>query len=453
MAQATINGKPVEQWQLVPLAEREPMLRWFLEYLFRGEDLSDIQWDLIPDGSAREAFQELRNALPRGAEEVRKQFGRLVSLPQHKWLGPLASMPLPIRPGIQIEKQEEQKPKERRYPLQSLSYFKSKPKRSWGVDQIVYDRGSSIFVGNAGSGKSTFVLDMFLSRACDVHFINKATKPAFLVWIAGESSDELYPRVAAFLACHDIPEDQLKNFLALDNCMPFNNVAEVQAFMEEVREQLEEIGVTPDTHSLVFVFDTYAKCTPGADENSTQETKVITASIDEIGRAFNAHVSIIHHNNAQGKIRGNTAFGASVDTVWVVSKEGDSMKLHCDKMRGTRTPDDFTVEMRSIILDPNDISVPDSSAPVIFPSNTKTEKFIPKAHLQMLEVLNERSQLTSGDWQKLCEEKHNISRPTFHRHVKQLIANDLINAPAEEDKEPGKKVYYSLSPKGVLLFG
>ena len=424
-------------------------MQWVLQHLLKGDEPIPQLWEMIPSGNAKEAFQALRDALPDGAEGVKKVFQSLIKTEPYQWLRDLASKPLPISPETEVE----EGPKERRYQLQPLSYFKNKPKRNWEVDQMVYDRGSSIFVGAHGSGKSTLVLDMFLSCACDVHFINKATKPAFLVWIAGESSDELYPRIAAFLACHDIPEDQLKNFLALDNCMPFNNVAEVQAFMEQVGEQLEEIGVTSETHSLVFVFDTYAKCTPGADENNTQETKAITASIDGICKMFNAHVSIIHHNNAQGKIRGNTALAASVDTVWNVSKEGDDMKLHCEKMRGTRTPDDFTVKMESIVLDPNNIGAPDSSAPVIFPSGAKAGKFTSKAHLQMLEVLKEHNQLTSGDWQKLCEEKHTISRPTFHRHVKQLTSNDLINAPAEEEREHGKKVYYSLSPKGVLLLG
>jgi hypothetical protein len=294
---------------------------------------------------------------------------------------------------------------------------------------------------------------MFLSRACDVHFINKTTKPAFLVWIAGESADELYPRIKAFLACHDIPEDQITNFLGLDGHMPFNDVGEVLTFTNEVKEQLALIGVTPETHSIAFVFDTYAKCTPGADENSTQETKVITASIDAIVKDFSAHVSIIHHVNGQNKIRGNGAFKASVDTVWLVTKDGKDMNLHCMKMRGAKEPDDFTVESRSIIIDESNPCLPDSTAPVIFPSNAKANSFTPKAHLQMLEILNASNQLTSGDWQKLCEQQHGISRPTFHRHLKLLAKEDLINAPADDDKEHGKKVYYSLSPKGVLLLG
>lgn len=405
---------------------------------------------VIPPGAATQIITSLCDAQQEGGEVgVRKAFVALCKT--YDWLRELKNKPVPPRPGT--EGQEQEKPKERTYQLQPLSYFKNKPKREWGVDRIIFNRGSSIFIGDSGSGKSTFVLNMFLSRACDVYFINRETKPVFLVWIAGESADELYPRIKAFLACHSIPEDELKNFLGLDRPMPFNDVTEVLTFISEVKEQLSEIGITPETHSIAFVFDTYAKCTPGADENSTQETKVITASIDAIVKEFASHVSIIHHVNGQGKIRGNGAFKASVDTVWLVNKDGKDMNLHCVKMRGAKEPDDFVVESRSIIIDESNTSSPDSTAPVIFASNATAEKFTPKAHLQMLTVLNENNQLTSGDWQKLCKEKHEIAPRTFYNHLKQLIAEDLVNAPTEDEKERGKKMYYSLSPKGVLLLG
>ncbi|HEX3640669.1 MAG TPA: AAA family ATPase [Ktedonobacteraceae bacterium] len=439
----------------------EQAMQWILDDLLsKNRQPSPEDLEAIPQGEGTEIIQAISEAFEKnreiGAHKVWNALCKDIdernkaASKKGNWLKELKARPVPPRDGDETASPPV---KERQYPLQPLSYFKNKPKRDWGVDQIIFNRGSSIFIGDSGSGKSTFVLNMFLSRACDVYFISRPTKPAFLVWIAGESADELYPRVKAFLACHNIPEDELKNFLALDGRMPFNNVTEVLTFIEEVKEQLAEIEVTPETHSIVFVFDTYAKCTPGSDENNTQETKIITESIDSIVREFQSHVAIIHHVNAQGKIRGNGAFKASVDTVWLVTKDGANMKLHCEKMRGTREPDDFTVEVRSILIDESAISAPDSTAPVIFPSNASAESFIPKAQMQMLHLLNSKSQLTSGEWQKLCEDEHTISRPTFHRHLKLLLKEELINGPAEEDKEQGKKVYYSLSPKGVLLLG
>jgi excisionase family DNA binding protein len=412
---------------LIPLGDGRDIIEAIAKGLHEREELG-----------ARSVF----NSLCRNIDEQNKLNGK------HNWLRELRARPVPSRNG-----EEQEKPKELRYPLQELSYLKNKPRPKWAIDQIMFERGVSLFVGDGGSGKSTLVLNMLLSRACNVPFLNRDTKPAFVVWVAAESINELYSRIVACLSCHNIQEEQLTDMLFLDGRVPFNSTAEAQAFIQDTQAQLNARGITPETHNINFAFDTYARCTPGANENDTQETKLIADTILTISETFSAQVSVIHHTNAQGKIRGNTALRDAADTIWYVTKEDDTVKLFCDKMRGAREPEGFSVEVRSIVLDPNNLGAPDSTAPVIFPSNAKEEKFIPKAHLQMLQVLNARTQLTSGDWQKLCEEKHTIQRSTFYGHLKRLIAEDLVNAPSEEEKSRGKSVYYSLSPKGVMLLG
>lgn len=341
----------------------------------------------------------------------------------------------------------ENKPKERTYQLHPLSYLTQRPKREWGVDHIVLDRGSSLFFGDGASGKSTFVLDMYLSRACGIRFLDKTVKEAFVIWVAAESVDDLYPRANAMLKCNNIPVESLTNFLVLDGRVPFNNTAEVALFIEEVKEQLEEMRITPQTHSLAFVFDTYARCTPGSDENSTQETKIIADTILSVGEAFNAHVTVIHHVNAQGRIRGNTALRDAIDTAWHVTKEGSRMRLHCNKMRGDLDPDDLHVEMRSIILDENNL---EETAPVIFSTSAPTDgSFTSNTLTQMLKVLYVHGQLTSNQWQKYCVEVHSITKSTFHNYLPMAVNEGLVNKP--EGTKKGQRVYYTLTEKGSNL--
>ncbi|MFL5625057.1 MAG: AAA family ATPase [Ktedonobacteraceae bacterium] len=340
--------------------------------------------------------------------------------------------------------------KERSYQLHPLSYLKNRPKREWGVDHIVLDKGVSVFVGDGGSGKSTFVLNMDIARACGIDFIGKTTKPAFVIWVAAESIDELYDRVIAMLKCNQIPEESLTNFLILDGRMPFNNTAEVDLFIQEIQEQLQELDVTPTTHSLTFTFDTYARCTPGADENNTQETKLIVDSMLKISDTFNAQVKTIHHVNAQGRIRGNTAFRDAVDTMWIVTKEGSQVKLHCDKMRGRIEPEDFQVEIRSIILDPDNI---DSTAPVIFSSDApSTEPFAPRVQIQLLDILQASGQLSCNIWAANCEKAHKISYSTFHNHRKHLLDAGLVEFLGGKP-EKGKRATYVISKAGEELLG
>ena len=161
-------------------------------------------------------------------------------------------------------------PIERPYQLHPLSHYKNRPRKEWAVDGVVFDRGSSLFAGPGGSGKSAFVLDMCLSRVCGMPFLGRNVKPAFLIWVAAESLDELFPRAQAWLLCHKRAADEPLDMLVLEERMPLNDPAETEKFILSINAQLAEVNVTPNTHSLLIVFDTYSKCTPGSDENNTK---------------------------------------------------------------------------------------------------------------------------------------------------------------------------------------
>src|SRR5947208_3648207 len=118
-------------------------MQWALDDLLKGKEPSPKIWTTLPLGPAMEAFQALRNALPSGELGVQKAFKGLSNTDVYRWLKDLRNEPMPPRPGTE----DEEKPKERTYQLHPLSYFKNKPKREWGIDQVVFDRGSSIFVG------------------------------------------------------------------------------------------------------------------------------------------------------------------------------------------------------------------------------------------------------------------------------------------------------------------
>lgn len=343
-------------------------------------------------------------------------------------------------------------PKERTYQLRPLSYFKNMPPREWGVHGIIRVRGTSVFFGNSGSGKSATVLDMMLCRACNVPFIGRKVIPTFLIWVGAESIDEFYPRVIAWLGCHGLSEDDPINMLILDRAVPFNNVAEIETFIQEVKEQLAEANV-PDTLPLSFVFDTYARCTPGADENSTQETKVITETIDHVSKAFDAHIAIIHHTNAQDKMRGNTAFRAVIDTAWKISKEGNAITMYGDKMRGAPDGETIYAEMRSIVYDARN---PQETAPVVFapegigPETGKDQPSLSKPQKQMLEMLYLHGVMISTDWQKQCADAYGIAKSSFYNYLPALTEGTYVNKPEEAIK--GKRVEYQLLEKGLQLF-
>lgn len=346
---------------------------------------------------------------------------------------------------VKVAPSPEQGKKDRKYELHPISYLKDRPKKEWGVYQLSYDRGSALWAGDSGSGKSTFVLNVNLSRVCDVNFVGKAVKPGFLIWVGAESVDEIYPRVAAFMACHNLPEEKLRNVLILDEAVPFNNAAEIQDFIASVKEQMAEMGITYQDFQLIFTFDTYARCTPGADENNTQETKVISDTIDLVCSAFNAHVDFIHHTNAQGKIRGSTVFKAGVDTAWVITKDRETMKLECLKMRGHVEPEPFTVLMRSIVLDENN---PDETAPVIFAVDAASEaNKVTNFQMEILQHIKNLggSEVARTEVMKACEIDRNTEKG-FVNAISGLLGKGLLRMSKEK-----QRTCYSILESGLAV--
>jgi AAA domain len=337
----------------------------------------------------------------------------------------------------------------RPYQLHPLNYYKDRPPKEWAVDEIVFDRGSSLFAGPGGSGKSAFVLDMCLSRVCNVPFLGRNVKPAFLIWVAAESLDELFPRAQAWLLCHNRSADEALPMLVLEERMPLNDPAETETFILSMNAQLAERQVTPQTHSLLIVFDTYSKCTPGSDENNTKDVKGIVEQIDRVYTLMNAHVLVICHTNADGMVKGNKALRDGVDTVWMVEKDHETIRLTNDKMRGAPEPAPLYACMRSIILDEHN---PTYTAPVVLAANEKegSLQFTSQTPIQMISVLQEHGSITSNKWQKQCEEVYHIKHTSFFMHLRNLRADKFVSEPPEGMTKV-KLFEYSITEKGIEL--
>jgi DNA-binding MarR family transcriptional regulator len=348
--------------------------------------------------------------------------------------------------AVQTDAPPQEKPKERKYQLQPLAYFKNMPKRQWAVGNIIHDRGTALFVGDGSSGKTATVMNMMLCRAYGHPFIGREVKQGFIVWVAAEGREDIWSRVYAWMLYHHIPLDDAPNIWFFDGRVPFNNTAEVQDFIREMQEQTQEMNVTIDG----FVFDTYARCTPGSDENNTQETKIIADAILTISEVFNTLVAVIHHMNAKGTIRGNTALRDAVDTVWNFTKDRDTIKMVNDKMRGTVESPDILLKLVSQIISDTDIN---ETGPVVISAEDTSDakSFTPRTELQMLDLLKVHGQLTCNSWQKHCEDVYNISKGTFHNHLKRITTDELVNRPSHPEK--GKSFYYTLSEKGAMLLG
>ncbi len=117
---------------------------------------------------------------------------------------------------------------------------------------------------------------------------------------------------------------------------------EVEAFTE----------LATELDPRLVVFDTLARCSVGADENSARDMGVVVAALDRVKAATGAATGVVHHSGKRReRTHGSSALLGAMDTVIAVSGPGE-IELQVEKQRN------FSSEVRHLFrLEPVGSSV------------------------------------------------------------------------------------------------
>ena len=98
-------------------------------------------------------------------------------------------------------------------------------------------------------------------------------------------------------------------------------------------ELLARIQQLPEPPALI-VFDTFARCLIGGDENSASDVGLAIAHADRLRVETGAAVLLLHHVNAGGeRERGSTALRGACDGMFSLKAEDGILTLACEKMK------------------------------------------------------------------------------------------------------------------------
>lgn len=177
--------------------------------------------------------------------------------------------------------------------------------------------------GPPASGKTFVALDFSLSVASGLPFFGHAVRRSGVLYIAAEGAGGLGARVAAWKQAHNIGRRVGVEF-----------VTEAVNLLDEgaVSRLLRAAGGVSDLGLVVF--DTWARCMVGGDENSAQDTGRAIQSVDRIRRETGATVLLLHHPGAGGeRERGSTALRGAMDKMIAVKKDGRAITLVSEKAK------------------------------------------------------------------------------------------------------------------------
>lgn len=307
--------------------------------------------------SWNDAHDQLRDA----AEASGLDYDEVEQIPRHLEYGMKEPLAAPEKPqndavvfsiGDRVKASQDSSEAAERPPVEpiGLGQFKSRLLSRSDLRELpdpspligdTLDRGTTaLLFGKWGSAKSFIALDWACSVASGRQWQGRYTERAKVLYIAAEGAFGIDKRVDAWeMAWKTKISDEWMRFLPV----PANLMTE-QA--DWIAEMVSEGGYE------FIIFDTLARCTVGAEENSAKDTGVAIDAMSRIRDATPGHrgvVLCVHHAGKDGQtLRGSSAYEAGVDTVYFVEKDMMNMSLRCTKRKDGPDNDRLSLRLEPI---------------------------------------------------------------------------------------------------------
>ena len=272
--------------------------------------------------------------------------------------------------------------------------------------------GLGVLYGQPGSLKTFAALDIALSIQTGRAWCGRPVKQGNILYVVAESGSQFGLRVKAWKAWQQVEGDTGAGWLwgAVQLHSP-----------EDLRAQMSAIQDAAASDLGLVVYDTFARCAVGSEENSATDTGKLIAGCDFIRRETSAAVWLIHHTAKTGlHERGSSALRGAADTMISATADGDFVTLRCEKQKDLEHFENIVLKKRVIELAPDVTSVvldhasqAEMDAP---PVPGGTLKGGARTAFEVLEQAGSVG-LSSTEWLRIS----NLPETTFHRARRNLV--------------------------------
>jgi hypothetical protein len=308
------------------------------------------------------------------------------------------------------EPQEEARP---RFQILSSEEVKLRPDPQWLVENYLVENTLAAMIAEFESFKSFICMGIAGAIANGLRWYGWKTQKRPVLIVSGEGSGGLKARVMGWETHFDSP----MNCFFLPEAVQMLDFSAVVAFVEAVRDLPEPPGL--------IVLDTVARCLVGGDENSAKDMGLFVAGADYIRKETGAAVLLVHHVGKNGDTRGSTALPGAVETIIRVRRDGDRVKLECEKQKDAEHFEPLHLIKRVVEL-------PQGKSSLVFTVDhtpeAKPESKAERVKEQMLAILRAEfppEGARAKDWQEKCENAKLGKSRTFHNHVEDMTGDQI----------------------------
>lgn len=276
----------------------------------------------------------------------------------------------------------------------------------------------ALLYGAPGIGKSFVALDMALRVATGTRWHGHQLVTAGpVLYIAAEGANGLADRIDAWKErAHHFGDPT--GFAVVPSAVNLLDAAEVSGLCRHVAL----------TQPALVIVDTLARCTPGAEENSSRDMGLAVSALDTIRTAGRSCVLAVHHAGKvlEAGLRGHSSLHGAADTVLRLT--GAEHVLHLDQekqkhhIEGNRQTYRLSATASSAAIEPYTSD----------PADALTGKTF--AALRVLAEIEQPGGITHTRWKEAATE---VAPATLSRALKTLRSTGLIALhPESTEKAP-----------------
>jgi hypothetical protein len=189
----------------------------------------------------------------------------------------------------------------------------------------------AVAYGQPGSGKSFLVLDLALHVALGTDWFGRKVRRGAVLYVAAEGGGGWYNRAAAFCKHHGVDRRRtpFAFILVPVNLGPLGgDAASIIKAAEKLKDRSQE-------EVVLIVIDTLARAMAGGNENDAVDMGRFVAHCDDIRRATEATVLIVHHTgkNAAAGARGHSTLLGAIDVELEIESNDTGRLIRLTKVR------------------------------------------------------------------------------------------------------------------------
>lgn len=331
-----------------------------------------------------------------------------------------------------------------KFKLHTVEDLFAMPEPEWLIEDFIDAGAFTVLYGPPESGKSFIALDWALSMTVGKQWHGRDVKKGKVVYVVAEGTRGVPKRVKAWMRHHNIKTAARALF-----------VLEAARLHTEKDQQLLVEAIKPHKPLLV-VFDTFAQCFLGGDENSSTEVSEWVEGCRLIREHTGAAVVTVHHTTKKSTTteRGSSALRAAADSMFLVKHNANTgvSSIETTKQKDDERPETIFLRRKRLKLGvgPKGNDITSCVLELVEsppPSGGAESAELNGSLFIALEVLVAEGIARSGDWRVAIEKRtgNPVSKNTFPKWIPSLKQKGYV------ESVPDKLHCYRPTEKGLVL--